>query len=334
MFMKYTMSFLLTLFVLSGCGATHQINVKPKILPSWYTHPKASTATTLYSLGEGQTKREAIAEALSSMASTLSVKISSSFNAKTVVREGTTHNSSNGTYRSEIQSDVAEIRISNYEVIESKSLGFKHYAVVIKSDKQKLFKSMKQELDQKFFMIDKNEESLKHAGALKQLVFYRKSKNSLKSLPNTLIVMNVLKPSFEGDEYIRSSQLLSEQYQDIVQNMSFSVRANREAKNLQAVVSSALSEKRLRIKESKSASHYSIFIYAKIVRADAYGFTLARTAVTFTTKNSKGVVVGTNKVNIIGQSSQGYDVAKQNLSIKLTQLIKKEGIAKVLGLDI
>jgi len=332
--MQYVISLILALFVLSGCGATKQVNVRPQTLPSWYTHPPSSTATTLYALGEGETKKEAIAEALSFMASTLSVKISSSYNAKTVVKEGTTHNSSDGTYKSEIQSDVAEIRISNYEVLESRSLGFKHYAVVVKSDKQKLFKSMKQELDQRFLMIDKDEASLIHAGAIKQLVFYGKTKNSLKSLPNTLIVMNVLNPRFEGYGYIRSSQLLSSKYQDIVQNISFSVRANGEAQNLKAVVSSALSEKRLRIKESKSVMHYTISINAKIVKTEAYGFTLARSEVTFTTKNSKGVVVGTHKVNITGQSSQGYSIAKQNLSIKLTQLIQKESIAKVLGLDI
>ena len=332
--MKYLVSLFLALHILSGCGATKQVSVKPKTLPSWYTQPQASTSTILYALGEGETKKEAIAEALSFMASTLSVKISSSYNAKTVVKEGTTRNSSDGVYRSEIQSDVAEIRISNYEVIESQSLGFKRYAVVVKSDKRKLFQSMKQELDQKFLMINKDEESLKNADALKKLVFYRESKNSLTSLPNTLIVMNVLNPSFEGDEYIRSSQILSSKYQDIVQNISFSVLANSEAQNLRAVVSSALSEKRLRIKESKSEMHYTISIHAKIERADAYGFTLARTAINFTTKNSKGAIVGTHKANITGQSSQGYAIAKQNLSIKLTQLIKKEGIAKVLGLDI
>ena len=332
--MKYFVSLFLVLFILSGCGATKQVSVKPKTLPSWYTHPQASTTTTLYALGEGQTKKEAIAEALSYMASTLSVKISSSYNAKTVVKEGRSHNSSDGTYKSEIQSDVSEIRISNYEVIESKSLGFKHYAVVVKSDKKKLFKSMKQELDQKFLMINKDEESLKHAGALKKLVFYRESKNSLKSLPNTLIVMNVLNPSFYGDEYIRNSQILSSKYQEIVQNISFSIGANSEVQNLKGVVSSALSEKRLRIKESKNVMHYMISINAKIEKADAYGFTLARSSITFTTKDSKGSVVGTHKVNITGQSSQGYAIAKQNLSIKLTQLIRKEGIAKVLGLDI
>jgi len=318
----------------SGCGSAKK-EIKPlsNKMPSWYTHPPLSTATELYALGEGKDKKEAIAEALNYMSSTLSVSISSSYNAKTVVKEGRI-NSSDGTYKSDIQSDVKEIRISNYELINAKQLGFKRYAVVIKADKRKLFESMDQELKQKFALIKSKEKSLASANALSKLSFYKTTQNSLESLPNTLIVMNVLNSSFEGDEYIRETQILGSKYQELVQNISFWVTSSKNIDNLKAPIMKALSAKSLKVKESQSPMHFNIALNAKVQEANSYGFSLARAEITIVTKDIKGAVIGSNSLNLVGQSSQGYNIAKQNLSYKLNALIQKEGIAKVLGLDI
>ncbi len=60
----------------SGCSSTKpQVVVKERTLPSWYTNPPLSNTIELYALGEGKNKKEAIAQALSFMASTLSVSI-------------------------------------------------------------------------------------------------------------------------------------------------------------------------------------------------------------------------------------------------------------------
>jgi len=332
---KYIFLVLITLsFGFSGCGSTkNEIKPVSNKMPSWYTHPPLSTATVLYALGEGKDKKEAIAEALNYMSSTLSVSISSSYNAKTVVKEGRI-NSSDGTYKSDIQSDVKEIRISNYELVNAKQLGFKHYAVVIKANKRKLFESMNQELKQKFALIKSKEKSLASANALSKLSFYKDTQNSLESLPNTLIVMNVLNNLFEGDEYIRETQILGSKYQELVQNISFWVTSTKNIDNLKAPIMKALSAKSLKVKQLNSPRHFNIILQGKLEEAHSYGFSLARAEITIVTKDSKGTVIGSNALNIVGQSSQGYNIAKQNLSYKLNALIQKEGIAKVLGLDI
>ena len=333
--MKYIFLVFITLALgFSGCGSSKK-EIKPvsNKIPSWYTNPPQSNAKELYALGEGKDKKEAIAEALNFMSSTLSVSISSTYNAKTVVKEGRT-NSSDGTYKSDIQSDVKEIRISNYQVIQAKSLGFKRYAVVVKANKRKLFESMDQELKQKFALIKSEEKSLASSNALKKLSFYKSVKNSLKSLPNTLIVMNVLNGSFAGDEYIRETQIISSKYQEIVQNISFWVMSSKNVANLKAPIVKAISAKSLKVKKANSKMHFNIIISGKIEKANSYGFTLARSEITIVTKEVNGAVIGSNSLNIVGQSSQGYKIAKQNLSYKLNALIQKEGIAKVLGLDI
>ncbi|MEA1982461.1 MAG: LPP20 family lipoprotein [Campylobacterota bacterium] len=333
--MKYfTLLLIGILLVLGGCGAEKKVVVsKPKMIPTWYSYPPKSNATELYALGEGKNQKDAITNALTQMASTLSVSVSSSFNAKTVVKEGM-QNSSQGTYTNETLSRVQEIRISSYELVQSKSLGFKRYAVLVKSNKKSLFLSMKQEIEQNFSIIEKEEVQVKKSNTIEQLAFYREKKVSLESLPNTLIVMNVLNPGFDGDEYIRKTQNIGWSYQDIVQNISFWINSNSEASNLKAPIAKGISDKHLKIKNSKGEMHFNISIDAKIEKADSYGFVLARSEINIVTKDYKGSVVGSNTLSLVGQSSQGYGVAKQDLAYKLNAMIKKDGIAKVLGLDI
>ncbi|MDF1882921.1 LPP20 family lipoprotein [Sulfurimonas sp. SAG-AH-194-C21] len=333
--MKYIFLGLVTvIFILGGCSSKKvQVVVEKTTLPSWYTNPPLSNATELYALGEGKDKKEALAEALSFMASTLSVSISSNYNARTEVREGRV-NSSDGVYKSDITSKVQEVRISSYEVLNAKSLGFNRYAVLIKSNKTKLFKSMVYELDQKFSYIQSRQAALKGANALDKLFFYKIQNKILQSIPTTLTVMNVLNPSFEGDEYIRKTQKIGMVYQDIVQNISFSIKSNKLGTNLKAPLAKAISAKRLKIKESQNSQHFSIYISNSIEKAQAYGFWLARSEITIKTKDYRGVIVGSNTFQIIGQSSQSFAIAKQNVAFKLSALIQEEGISKVLGIAI
>ncbi|MDQ7067091.1 MAG: LPP20 family lipoprotein [Sulfurimonas sp.] len=321
-------------FILGGCSSPKpQVDVKKEDLPSWYINPPQTNEKELYALGEGKDKKEAIAEALSLMASSLSVSISSNFNARTEVREGRV-NSSDAVYKSNITSKVQELRISSYEVVDAKSLGFKHYAVLIKSNKEKLFQSMLHALKQKFALIESEEKSLKDANALDKLFFYKTQRESLKSIPNTLIVMNSLNPAFEGDEYIYKTQLIASSYQNIRQSISFEIHSNKQAINLKAPIAKGISEKRLKIKQTKGANHFNVYVSASIEKTNAYGFLLLRCEVSIKTKDYRGIIVGSNSFQIIGQSSQGFAVAKQNVALKLSTMIKNEGIGKVLGLDI
>lgn len=333
--MKYIFLILSSIvFIFSACGTSKpQVIVAPKTLPSWYTNPPHSNDAELYALGEGKDKKEAIAEALSFMASTLSVSISSDYNARTEVREGSV-NSAEGVYKSDITSKVASIRISSYEVLYAESLGFKRYAVLIKSNKAKLFTSMLQELNQKFTSIENQKKSLKNANALDKLHFYKEQKAYLKSIPNTLIVMNVLNPQFEGDESIRKTQVIAAEYQDILQRISFEIGSNTAASNLKVVIGKGISEKRFKIKKAKGPMHFTIYIKSDIEKARSYGFWLARSEITIKTKDYKGSIVSSNRIEIVGQSSQNFAIAKQNVAFRLNTLIEKEGIGNVLGLDI
>lgn len=325
---------LFALLFLSGCTTKKEVDLtQKKVVPTWYATPPQTTSTTLYSIGEAQNKKEAIVDALNNMASTLSVSIASQFNSKEVVQDGvvSTHQL---TALNEIQSDVKKLRISHYEVLDSKELGFRKYIVLIKSDKQKLFNSLKNELDQKFAFIDKRRETANRYHAIKQLNIYNKAKTDIADVENTLIVMNVLNESFDSKDYVDKVEAVNSDYSKLLSSITFGVKSNVEARNLEAPIRNGLSAKKLQIKYSTGKKYFIITITSKIEKADAYGFTLARAAINIIVKDHRGSVVGSNKLNIVGQSTQGYNIAKENVAIKLNEMIKKDGIGKVIGLDL
>lgn len=321
--------------ILLGCGTDKRSVVAPqKVIPSWYLSPPASTQSELYGVGEGKNKEEAIANALSMMISTLSVSISSDFSAKTIVQEGRT-NSSEALYINDVKSSIKEIRISNYELLESISLGFKKNAVLLKSNKIQLFASMLKESDQEFALLEEKERNLVNANGLKKLAFYKEAKKSLKNLPNRLIVMSVLDDSFDGSLYLQRMQAFEAAYEHILKNLTFFVTTSKNASNLQAAIEKGLSKEKINIATSGEENmHFRLHVDANIQKTNSYGFTLARSELNIVTKDSNGKAVGTNRISLIGQSSQGYEVAKQNLAFKLSELIEKEGLSRVIGLDI
>jgi hypothetical protein len=326
--------FVSLILLFSACATQKRVVVADvKEYPRWYLKPPITDADTLYSVGDGQSKEDAIANALSMMVSTLSVSISSQFNSKSVIKEGT-YSSNTATYTNEVQSDVKKIRITNYELISSQSMGYKQYIVLIKSDKKKLFDGLLQEIEQRFSMFEKQESNNKNLNAIKKLLFYKSSKESLKDIPNNLMVMKVLNTSFNDEKYLNKLQKIDERYLQTLSSISFSIESNKQATNLKSPISKAINAQKYKIKKTGAKNHFTIYIKSSIVKSKSYGFTLARSAIDISVKDYKGNLIGSNKLDIIGQSTQGYEVAKQNIAFKLNAIIEKDGIEQVIGLKI
>jgi len=321
----------LALLFLTACGGSKPLVVAPKkTLPTWYTLPQKTTQTTLYAVGEGSNKKDAIANALSMMISTLSVSIESRYNSKTIEQQGI-KNSYQTTNSSEVSADISRVRISNYELLHAQSMGFNNYIVAIKADKQKLFDSMQSDVKRAFNVVDTRHKSSVKYNAIKQLNLYKKSIVELTDIPNTLNIMSVLNPNFTAQAYISKIQAIETNYSNLLSKITFSVESNRDANNLKTPLSSGLNAKKLQVKKSKGKYHFRVKISSKTEKASSYGFTLARSAITLTTKDYKGHIIASNKLNINGQSTQSYAIAKESVAIKLNALIEKEGIDKVLG---
>ncbi|MEA1919837.1 MAG: LPP20 family lipoprotein [Campylobacterota bacterium] len=330
---KILLLFTAALLIFSGCGSQKRVVVAQKVYPPWYVNPPQSNTQEMYETGEGSTKEEAINNALSMMISTLSVSIESSYHSKTVENQGVVENFQK-TVSNEIKSDVKKIRISHYDVIKTEDFGFKKYLVLLKADKRKIFESLEHELNQRFSMIDKRQKNIVNESILKQITFYQEVRSDLADVPDTLTVMNVLDKKFDGNNYLNKIETLNVHHSKLLAAISFSINSNIQAKNLVASVRNGLSDKHYHIEASSGKNHFRISLNSHVEKAKAYGFTLARSAIAINVKDYKGMIIGSNKLNIIGQSTQGYEIAKENVAIKFNNMVEKEGIEKVLGLSL
>lgn len=329
-----TAALFLNLLFFSGCGVKEEPEpLGRKSYPSWYIDPPKTTASTLYALGEGDNRDEAVKNALNMMASTLSVSISSQYDSKKVVQEGliNTHHS---TVLSATQSDVKKIRIGSYELVESHKLGFKNHIVLISSDKQKLFESLKNELDQKFALVDSQMASLALHHSLYRLGGYKKVKEEIKDIPDTLVVMNVLNGSYDGSEYLQKIERVNSLYEKLLSGISVEIECDNDSKVLEASIREGFGFKGVRIKKESGEAHFVVRVKSGVEEASSFGFAIARFAIDISVEDFKGYVVASNKLNIAGHSTQGYNIAKENAAIKFGEMIKKEGIYKITGLDI
>jgi len=332
-----TMKSLLTLLLIAlfagGCGADKKpLTTAPKPLPSWYSNPPQSNERTLYEVAEGRDKKEAIANALDLMVSTLSITVASQYKSQTTVRSGAVESYQHDADNT-VSTDVKAIRISNYRVVEGQEQGFRRYLVLIESDKRQLFESLKKEWDEILLLLETQEPGISHRNVIEQLRFYKQADRDLSAIEPTLNVMHVLNGSFDTAPYLTAIGHYRDRYGDLRARITFSFNANDAARHLVEPLKAGLSAQGLLIREQNDPYHLRIQVNASVETVKSMGFDLARTAINLSTQAPDGTTIGSNAFNITGQSTQGYAVAKENVAIKLNALIKKEGIQSILGMD-
>ena len=332
--MKLLLSIFLVLFIVSGCSSKKRVVAPIKVLPTWYTSPSMSNAHTLYAVGEGEDKNIAVANALSNMAATLSVSIESDFNTKSVVRDGVIQSVQTDSIN-QVNSKVKKLRISNYQIINSKEYGFQRYLVSIKSDKRKLFSSLLKEIDEKIDSIQIKYKESEKFNSIKQLNVLKVAKETTATMRNTLLVMNLLNPSFDDRQYLSQLLNIENRYDTLLSKITFSIDANEDARKLMPVIANGLSlEKYNIVKKTNGKNHFQIRLVSSTSRASSYGFDLARSAISITVKDNTKTVIGSNKLNVTGQSTQGYAIAKENIALKLNAQVLETGIENIIGLEL
>ncbi len=329
--MRILLSLFFILFIVSGCASKKRVVSEMKEYPSWYEKPLKSNASTLYAVAQGEDKRTAVNNALNEIIATLSVSLSSEFKSKTEVTKGDKE-SYLVTSSNEVYSEVQKIQINNYELLHTSDFGFEKYLVQVKVNKKKLFDGLKIEVDNRFQSI--KVKDTKKLNALQKLSNYRVGLELLQGIQNSLRVMHSLDSSFDDSLYTQKITNLESSYAILLSNISFSVHSNKDAKKLKSSIAKGLSDSKYILNNSNGKNHFKVYISSKTIKAKSYGFDLARSAIIITTKDYNGNVVGSNKLNITGQSTQGYKIAKENVAIKLNALMKKNTISKILGVEL
>ncbi len=328
---------LVILLGLTGCGGggAPQPAYEEKPMPSWYINPPANNPMYLYGLGEGMNIERATRNALDNMASRLSVTVESTYEVKTKIQKGYTESFSQNSQRN-LKSEVAKIRISNYEVDKSEKIAPGHYVVLVKSDKEKFYTSLVKELDMKFKTLNEKRAVNKGANIIKQAYFYQDAVNETNEMMSTLLVLGTLDENFNDKKYLDDIQTINAENEAVKKAINFVIQTDKASLNMAEAVRVALTDSGFKVVSSKAKNSNTVFVKlsSRAEESKAMGFIVAKITTNIEVKTADGKTVGGNKLNINGQSPQSFELAKENGSKKLKKMIQKEGINTILGLKL
>jgi len=224
--------FLIPLFlnitIFTGCSSSD--DVKPTVithtnsLPSWYSEVEENDKRYVYGKGMGDSRKEAVNNALNDAVSTLNVSVSSNYQQQT---HSSTHNGVED-YDKKSQESIEivtdELTLNNYEVVEQQHLDNGSDVVMIRINKHQLFTSLQTELDNSYKLLNINLQN--KSNELEKILIYRKAMGNIKLKMKTLGIMHTLNPAFDDEDYKRKYKEVIATHNQLLENKLFSLKVN------------------------------------------------------------------------------------------------------------
>ncbi|MBA1433217.1 MAG: LPP20 family lipoprotein [Epsilonproteobacteria bacterium] len=319
-----------TIFVLLltfvGCGGAKPAPAKVKTPPpGWvYGVSPADTQEKMYGLGIGKNREAAIKAALNDMVSKLSVTLQSSFKSKEKVE----NYYQTSTVTSNIEADIAKIKINNYKVIRSYKVNYKEFAVMIETDKQQFIRGLKDDLEQKYKNIL---QQLEHVNTENIIVRYNTKKvlsKEAEKLKSLIFIISELDPQFNKNKYLEFISNMRSVFLQEAQNLKFYVDGdtnsklftekikNNLVKNHFNLVSARKNAIRISVKTEKRLSDSFVKIITFTIHVSVY--------------EGKNRIGG--KVTVIKERYTDKRHAYETAAIHFNQIIEKNGIKAILGI--
>lgn len=326
--------FILISSLLFGCSAKREVNIKPPAeLPEWYTSPPANDTQWLRGVGSGESVQAATQEALNDLLAKLSVRVESQFSSEmSYSSHGFTE-----TSKSQIRSEVANIRVSNYEVVATEQVRFNQYVVLIRSDRKQFIRSLADEISAGFKTIG---HALTVAKADNPIKRYRVTQQALldaKALMPSIWMVSGIARGFDAEGYRKYVLSLHSEREKQRRNLVFYLTSSFEDQPLLQPIRNALTDEGFVVAKTRMVDLgdlVSIDLKRKSLYSEYSGIQIATVNITLDTKDRQGNVIGSKYLSLKGHATQGYALAESDALNKFAALIEEQGIEKILGIGL
>lgn len=329
--MKNLLVLLTTIIIFAGCGGSKP---EPLSYPSWYFNPPKSDSMYLYGKGEGGSEKEAATAALNQIASTLSVSVRSSFESRKNVYQAGTAQSYTRSVSSDIKSSVEKITFNNYETVNMAQIGMKT-VVAVRVDRGKLFDRKKKEYTSKKRKISDLYTLSKNKSIIEKLEILKNINRDKQEAISLLFLLNTLKSGYTIDKDLKTYESYETEEKAVRSRMKFYISADQGTRLLAEPIKVALNDKGLKVIDQNRNGRdiVRIILKGRDKKAEAMGRKIVKTTLNIALRTSKGNMLSSNKIVVVGRSSFDYDQAKEAASRSFAKEIKKTGIMKILGLE-
>lgn len=323
------------ILILNGCStqSTLPLSTAEKPMPAWFLNlPIDSSGQALYGAGEGGSRKAAIHAALADVASQLSIQVASDFETRLDVKEST-YTLIDRTTQKQIRSQVSEITIQDYQVLEVEQLTYDKYVALVEVSKKKLFKDLKSQVEQQVSLLTAAEKNQSKSSALIQYLFYQRSLDSLKTFEQTLRVLETLNPAISIQFYRQFLTHYQQQANQLKSQVQWKVEADLPSQKWVGLIQHALSQQGFQVASSTTSNSTSVVhLSTRLNASEAYGFHIARVVLNIDVL-SQGVSVGGNQIHLKGQAVKSLDQALNNVAAKLQNQLEQQGLNQVIGLN-
>lgn len=318
-----------TLLLTSCVASKPKIVAQPaKPLPSWYLTPPSGSSVYLYGVGSGRTMEEATKEALDNLLAQLSVTVESSLEITT---RASTTSYSQDTKRN-IKTEVAKVKITNYQVENSEQIKYNQFVVLVKVERDEFAKSLIRDVDSFFADYDSRKNTFAQSSIVSRYNFLKESSNKAESHKTTVAIAKGVDSGVDDKAKLAKIQSIQNDFVKARESISFKVLARGNAAKMAEPIKAALNKERFSL--DKPNSPLTIEIKVSVDYMNASGMKIANVVTTFETKDQRGVSVGSNRHQFKTGGANGENVAVQNTATQLSLKIDEEGIFKVLGLEL
>jgi len=327
-YIKILVLSLLALFLLNGCLGSSAPPPQAKLLPAWINAPLPSdNSEFMYGMAIANDRESAIKAALSDMVAKLGTTIESSYESNEEVRGGFV----NYNVKNHIKSDVAKININNYEVIKSHKVSYREFAVMLKSDKAKFLKGLKQSLETQKRAITQKNNSLKDLDALSRYNAKKELTLKANNLLSNVLIISELDKNFDKK---KSLDFIEKQQQEFVKeakSLKFSVSGDAKSSKFIKSIKNYLAQNGFNVTNSKDSIKIEAKTSDNINRHGSMAIAVITLDISVYDKNQR---IGGKSIILKEIYSASQESVYKNASIHLEQDIKSQGINEVIGINL
>jgi len=304
----------------SSDSAKPTVVASSNALPSWYTQAPENDQRFIYGIGQGESRKLAISQALNDAVSTLNVSVSSRFSHSTssVTQDGREDVSKESL--DEVEIATKKLTLNNYEIVEQEHLANNTDIVMIRIHKYELYESLHEDIENSFKMLNASIQN--KSDELELILIYRTYMGIIKQKMQTIGILKSLNPAFDADEFKTALKSVIETHNKLIENKVFKLVIDDPYKTYTATIRKRLMRDGVKV---TTADDYDYFINVTIEEQSKVA--VRRQVITFLTTNIS-VGIGDNRSNkdiffsTVALKSES-DVSIEDARDKINEQLKK-----------
>ena len=302
---------------LIGCTAP-SINIGSNEIkyPKWYLNPTKDTSQTFYATGMGANEQDAINSALNSIASRISVEISSTFESET---KNSTMSGYRKTSQKNINSRVDKIKFNNYNIIKKGSSSDRIF-LLLKVNKQNLVKGMRENIDLKLNNFDMKLSNLK-GSSYKKLKVLREIANLTQNLKTDFLIVNTIISQRDKNAMINKIDSYLNRYLNLKNKITFYIKnINNSPKEYVDTLANIITKKGYNITNSPSSDTVIVNLNVTEYKIITLNKKIIKAKINIVLKDKS--CMDNFNLNIAGSSNSSYIVARAIVVKKFAKKVR------------